>query len=687
MQTRGREPDPNGSTREHDLPWPGGRYNHYLFDLNRDWAWLSQPETQARVKAFRKWHPQVHVDFHEMFPNSSYFFFPAAEPINTNLPAQVRWWGDRFGRGNAEAFDRHGWSYFTAESFDLLYPGYGDSWPTLQGATGMTYEQAGHGFAGTAFDRSDGTVLTLRERLRHHYETSMATLRTARTERVHRLVDYQAFFDEAVNGHSNAAAAYLIPPGPDTGRTRELVELLLAHGIEVERATGDLKVTEPRDYEGARVDRDFPAGTWVIPGRQPLGFLAHALLEPEASLPETLFYDVTAWSLPMAFGLEAEWSDKMPGGTLVPVTSVPPDTGRVVGGPARAGWLIPWDRNDAPRLLNRLLTSGLRARFATRSFELDGHLYDRGTILIPTGGNPDSTGAVIDREARRLGVTVHAASSGLTSTGIDFGSDRMLPVRTPHVAIVMGDAVEPTSFGALWFLLDRQYEIGCSVIPIERLASANLSNWNVLIFPDDDSGDGSSYDSEIDSTTVERIRRWVRAGGTFVGLKGGGAWATADRSGLTKLALKKEDEKKKNDGDKDADSTDDEKDKKFMTTDERERENRLKEIPGAILRVELDPGHPLAYGYDGEARVLKTSDLLFEPSESGRNVAWYPPLARVSGYISAENEERLAKTPFLVVEPLGSGRCVLYNDDPNFRVFWYGLNRLFLNSLFFAGGY
>ncbi|TPW10070.1 MAG: peptidase M14 carboxypeptidase A, partial [bacterium] len=267
MQAVGRQPDPTGSTWEHAEPWPGGRYNHYLFDLNRDWAWLSQPESRGRVGAYRQWHPQVHVDFHEMYPNSSYFFFPAAEPIHVQLPQQVRYWADIYGRGNAEAFDRHAWSYFTAESFDLLYPGYGDSWPSLQGATGMTYEQAGHGLAGRAFERPDGTILTLRERLRHHVGASLATLATTRRHREARLIDFHAFFDDAVNRQPDATLAYILPPVADEGRRQELVELLLAHGIRVERATGELKAPGTRNYDGEPLPASFPAGTYVVPGR------------------------------------------------------------------------------------------------------------------------------------------------------------------------------------------------------------------------------------------------------------------------------------------------------------------------------------------------------------------------------------------------------------------------------------
>lgn len=687
-QRLGRVPQADGASWEHREAWPGGRDNHYLFDLNRDWAWLTQDESRARAAAFRRWRPQVHVDFHEMRAGSTYFFFPAAEPINANLPPQVRRWADRFGRGNSEAFDDQGWSYFTAEQFDLYYPGYGDSWPTLQGATGMTYEQAGHSHAGLALRRSDGSLLTLRERVRRHFVAAMATLRTARRARDARLTDYRDFFEEGLNGRTGGPAAWLFPPGADPNRTAELIELLLRHGVRVERATGRLNVSEPRGDDGRIVHHDFPAGTWIVPGRQPLAALAASLLEPEAALPETLFYDISAWSLPMAFGVESAWTDRNPSGPRVPVHSAVRDSGGVDGGPARAGWLIPWETNDAPRLLEQLLRRGARARFATRNFELDGRPFERGTIFVPKDDNPDTLGAMIERLARRHHVRVMAARTALTGSGIDLGSDRFLPVRPPRVAILAGDGVEPTSFGALWFLLDRTYEIPASVISIESLSRVDLSEYNVIVFPDDEAGDGTDYEAAIDSTEVHRFRSWLEAGGTFVGLKGGAAWATATRSGLTDLSLREAPSDSVHDAADEAagDDLDEGLRRRLATRDERERDEVLDSVPGTILRVELDATHPLAYGYTGEARVIKTSKLVFETGERGQNVAWYPPMARVSGYISVENEEALTHTPFLSVASVGRGHAVLYADDPNFRVFWFGLNRLFLNSLFFTAG-
>lgn len=680
----GRVADPTMDAREHDEPWPGGRFNHYLFDLNRDWAWQTQIESRLRSIAYLRWRPQVHVDFHEMSPHSHYFFFPAGEPMNTNLPAQVRTWGEIFGRGNSEVFDARGWRYYTGEDFDLYYPGYGDSWPAFQGATGMTYEMAGHGSAGLRALRRDGTILTLRERTRKHFTASMATLRTARAHRFARLLDYHAFFEDGVNGRLQGPATYIIPPGDDPARTAELINLLIDHGARVQRATENVRAAELRDAAGYLVKRDLPAGSYLIPMRQPLRALINTLLEPEATLPETLFYDITAWSLPEAYGVASYWTDSPIRSRREPLIRAEAPEGGVSGGAARVGWLLPWESNGAPKLLGRLLQDGVRAGFATRPFELDGLPCGRGTIVIPADNNVDSLGAHLDRLGRELGVTLHAASTGQSGGGIDLGSDHVLPLKPPKIAVVAGEGIDATSFGAVWFLLDRQYEIPHTVLPLAGLNHANLAAFNVLIFPDDQSsGDGSGYSAMVDSSTVVRIRRWIEAGGVFVGLQGGAGWASKNNAGLSRVTLKSADEDTASGDDKEARDLA----RRLSTTEAREKQDRLLSVPGTILRVKLDPTHPLAFGYSGEIRVLKTSRTLFELGDDVRNVGWYPESSRVSGYLAEKTEDALTHTAFLTEESLGRGHLVLYNADPNFRLFWYGLNRLFLNSLVFTGSY
>ena len=299
-QARGAAPNPRPEAREHAEPWPGGRYNHYLFDLNRDWTWLTQVETRARLSTWPRWNPQVHVDFHEMSSESSYFFFPAAEPINPLYPPHVTEWGERFGDANAAAFDSAGWAYFTSESYDLFYPGYGDSWPSLLGGIGMTYEQAGGGRAGLAIRRADEQVLTLRDRAQHHRTAGHATLRTAALGKSDLLRDFAAFHRTV----GRDAPDILLVPGQDPSRLAAVTALLDAHDIAYSTA-GSAFRADARPHDGFEARREFPAGTVRVPARQSRGLLATTLLRPEVVLDATYSYDVSAWSLPYAFGVEA----------------------------------------------------------------------------------------------------------------------------------------------------------------------------------------------------------------------------------------------------------------------------------------------------------------------------------------------------------------------------------------------
>ena len=674
--TVGGSPDPLAASREHHEPWPGGRYNHYLFDLNRDWAWLTQTESRARVRLYRAWKPQVHVDFHEMWSEATYFFFPPERPIHTLYPDQIRKWYGIFGRGNAAAFDAAGWRYYTAEAFDLYYPGYGDSWPTFQGAIGMTYEQAGHARAGLRYRRRDGDTLTLKERIEHHYSAALATLETAAANREALLLDFYRFFQQ---DPSLPDQTYLFPPGTDPSRTAELVDLLLEHGAEVYRSRESLHPRNLRDYRGRLRTRPLPEGTYVVSMNQPLHRFLRAVLEPEAALPDTLFYDVSAWSLPLAFGVDAYITDASVGGRLELLTSPPETPGSVVHDDASYAYLVSWDRNGAPRAASMLLERGIAVHFTTREITVEDALFSPGSLVVFTAGNPDSLPTVMETVARECGVEVLGVDTGLTPHGPDLGSarvHRLLPVR---VALLSGDPVDPPSLGACWFLLDRLYRIPHSLVEPSQLTRRNLDDYDVLVLPDTRGGD-RAYEAVLDSSRVAAVKDWIRGGGVLVGLGNGAFFSTRDISGLSSVAMAPREA-----DDTLSDEEKDRRDKERRIESSRQREQRKREdaLPGTIFRVRVDPLHPLGFGYSGETRVLKISNRALELGPPGTNVAVFTSSPKVSGYASTENTSRLVDRPFLVDEPVGRGHVVMYVEDPNFRLFWYGLTRLFLNSIFF----
>ncbi|MCA9322025.1 MAG: zinc carboxypeptidase, partial [Planctomycetes bacterium] len=420
----GRRGDPNPQSMEHDEPWPGGRYNHYGFDLNRDWAFMSQIETRSRIPRMVLWNPQVHVDFHEMSAESSYFFFPADRPINANLPHHTVKWGEIFGRGNAQAFDERAWDYYTAEGFDLFYPGYGDSWPSLQGAIGMTYEQAGHGRAGISYRRRDDSVLTLADRVEHHFVASMATLRTALQNRVALLTEYHDFRRSAIEeGKGGPIREFILLPGNDSELGGGLVNLLIAQGVEVRQTSAEIEARDIHDFNGVTFEsRKLPAGSYLISMAQPTKRLIKTLLEPRTTIRELYFYDVSAWSLPFAFGVEALWSGEAMRTVDSLITQAPKVVGTVAEGASTYGWLASWEQMATVRAALQLLQAGVQVRVATEEFTLAGRNWPRGTLFVPRGGQPADVAAAVAKAAVDTGAQLAPAATGMTEKGIDLGS-------------------------------------------------------------------------------------------------------------------------------------------------------------------------------------------------------------------------------------------------------------------------
>lgn len=680
---------------EHNEDWPSGRTNHYYFDLNRDWAWLTQKESKARIKVYQEWMPQVHVDFHEMGFNSSYFFFPAFKPINTNVPKSTLRWGEIYGKANALAFDAHGWSYWSGESFDLFYPGYGDSWPSLNGAIGMTYEQAGQ--TGVRVKRSDESILTLRDRLEHHSVTSFATLRVTAENRERLLRDFHQFFKDAVHeGMSGPIKAFIVDPENDAPHAAEMISLLMNQGIEV------LKASEPFTLDGLHtyfsstsLSKKFSSGVYIIPMNQPEKRLINALMEQEPALSDTLFYDISTWSLPVAYGVQTYWSGKS---ISVPATKLKgaiPPAAAVIGGQASYAYLVKWNTIEAVKALASLLQTDYKVNVAMKEFTAGGEKFSRGTLIIPVANNSAEIHGRMQELSDRFHTNVYAANSGFTESGINLGSDRAVRLKKPKIIVVTSSPASTESFGAIWSMFDQVYGIDFIPMKLAQLRNTDLHDYTAIVFPDDNA-DGNGYKSQLDSNAVQKIKSWIAGGGTFIGIEGGAAFASGSVGKIAGVKIK---EKKKTEDttsrdEKKDDKKSDEKKKpgeekklseeeleKRMTVEEKERKERLDEIPGTMMQVKIDNSHPLGFGYDRQIAVLKTSKTMFELSEKGYNVGIYTKSPRLSGYISKENEEMLAETPFLIHEQLGTGNIILFADDPNFRLFLTGLNKIFMNSV------
>ncbi len=662
---RGLEPNPEPSSAEHHQPWPGGRFNHYLFDLNRDWTWASQPETRARLGEFDRWHPVVHVDFHEMEPGSTYFFFPAASPVNPIYPDYTLRWGEYFGRENAREFDRRRWLYYTQERFDLFYPGYGDTWPSLVGAIGMTYEQAGGGGAGLSVRRADGSTLTLADRLEHHRVAGLTTLRAAAARKSDLLLDYAEFHRSLRDGYPDV----LLVPGEESAALDALSAILLLQGIEVERATRPFGA-KASPHAGFDARNEFPEGTLRVRSAQPRGRLAVTLLQPETLHPESgsnRTYDITAWSLPYAFGVEAHTTSESINASSfeqVREQAAAVDEKVPFEETSPIGWLVPPTLQSVAPLYRWLSAEG-RAVALESEFVIDGHRWPPGTRFVPA----DSGGAdrLVESGLASFAVPVRSA---LTEEGRDLGTPWSVGMRSQRVGVFRGEGIRPTSFGAAWYFLERLVQIPFDALDLSAVAGLDLSKWDVLVLPDGSPG------RTLDERATEALETWLEAGGTLVASAGSARWASEEFTDIEARSAEP-----------DSLSPEERRRHALLTRNEKRVERWDRAVTGVILPVQSDPSHPLGWGAGlgnqaGRKFVLHIADLAFEPADGFETViSFEEDLRAVSGVMSDAKLEELSASSWLASARAGDGRVILFADDPLFRLMWPSQFILFSNAL------
>ncbi len=681
---------------EQSEPWSiTGRYNHFRFDMNRDLVAQSQPEARVMMDGLLRWHPQVFVDHHST--TQSYFFPPVAPAVNQNLPTQTTRWFDTFGRGNAAAFDRYGWQYFVRGVFDFFYVGYWDEWATFQGATGMTYETDG----GPEFNkrRDDGTISTFRDGIAHHFIASLATLETAALNRQARIQDYYAFRRSAMDeAAADRMKRIVLAPGNDQRATAHVVGLLLRHQIEVSRLAQSTASAAAHAYMGGPAGRrTFPAGSYVIDLAQPQRRLAKALLEPNAVLEQPFvrdqverfqrnrrrgedaekedysFYDITAWSLPYTFNLEAYWTED--GGAAGPVvtdTVLPPPPA-----PGRAGsaYVFTNDNLGAARLALTLQREGYNVAMAFKPLRANGRWYPRGSFVVRIQRNPASLHDRIAALAGTLGVPVSPVQSAFPDSGdVGIGSDDVLSLSPPKILVAAGPGISETSFGWVWHFLAR--DLGAAFTPVALSRLGDMDDWNafnVLILPD---GSGGRMKRELGEDGVAKLKAWVQSGGVLIGIGGAGDFAALKEVGLSTISAVGADS-----GKADSTITADAPPLLSPTAPSREKPEWL---PGSIFRAALDRTHWLTFGYEqSQLPVPLDGSTFWKLSKGGANpVVFTGDSLVLSGFVWPDNTERLLKgTAWAVVENQGEGRVVLFLGDPLFRAFWRGTARLVTNAI------
>jgi hypothetical protein len=669
-------PDPNPLSREHREPWPGGRTNHYHFDLNRDWAWQTQVESRQRMKVFNEWLPQVHVDFHEQGFTEPYYFAPAAEPYHEVITPWQREFQQIIGKNNARYFDEQGWLYFTKERFDLFYPSYGDTYPTYNGAIGMTFEQGGIRGA-LAVELEDGDTLTLADRLEHHYTTGLSTIEMSSVHAGRLLKEFRKFFADASSGMGAEYRYYVIRTKPSMGQDGGTIGAYLRqNNLEYGFAPSKLQAKGFNYRTGKDEAFTIQPNDLVIPAQQARAAMVRVLFEPRAKLSDSATYDITAWSLPYAMGLEAyALRDKLSMPALM--SKLPPaERGQAVTtAPTNAyAYLVPWTDFGSAMMLSQLLQAGVKVRYAEQPFEVNGRSYARGTLIITRAANEALGDKLLPTITSAMGKTpgYHEAvipiQSGYVDKGFDLGSDRVRYIRKPRVAILVGEQAGSNASGEIWHYFEQQLHYPVTVIQPADLGQVNWNTIDVLVMPD------GNYRIFSDKNAVENIRSWVQRGGRLVAIEN----AVAQLSGFDWAIHPKKEEIKK-DGDK-------AKEDPVIRYEDREKEYLRQSIPGAVYRVDLDPTHPLAFGYGDHYFTLKQDAGIYDFFRGdGWNVGVLRKDNYVTGFAGVKTKEILRDGIILGVQDLGRGTIVYFAEDPIFRGFWESGKLLLANAVFLVG--
>ncbi len=650
-------------SREHIEPWPGGRSNHYNFDLNRDWAWQTQIETQQRMIKYNQWLPHVHVDFHEQYFNNPYYFAPAAEPFHEVITPWQREFQTIIGKNNAKYFDDNGWLYFTKESFDLFYPSYGDTYPLYNGAIGMTYEQGGHSRGGLAVATNTGDTLTLTDRVLHHFTTGMSTIESASKNATKLVAEFKKFYDDSRSGVGSSIKTYLLT-SDNSSVINNIAHLLQANGIEYGMATNVSNLKGLEYSTGKEANLKLKAYNIAISSNQPKSVLARVLLEPRSNLIDSVTYDITAWSLPYVYGVDA-YAVK----TAVNMQAFQSPVKEKDKVPSTYGYLVKYNSVNSVKVLAQLLKQHIKVRYSEKSFTYNKQLFEKGTLILLQKGNPENLSGIVNDLANNNEVEVEAVATGYMEKGPDFGSADIKFMKTPRVALITGEQTSSLAAGEVWHLFDQQLDYPISLINATDISKSNLNKYNVVIMPD------GFYKVFETKSVTEKLKEFVNNGGNLIAM--GGAAQELSKNADWGLKVKV---------DKDKDETKDTVDYSLLKRyDNRERDNVINNIPGAIYRIQLDNSHPLAFGYTNYYYTLKQDPTVYEFLKEGWNVGIVKKDNYVTGFAGAKVKSLLKDGLIFGSMEMGSGNVVIMADNPLFRQFWEGGKLLFCNAVFLVG--
>ena len=644
----------NPDSKEHWEGWWSGRSNHYMFDLNRDWAWLTQVESQQRLAKFNQWVPHIHVDFHEQGMNSPYYFAPAAEPYHEVITDFQRDFQKEIGRNHARYFDQNGWFYFTREVFDLFYPSYGDTYPTYNGGIGMTYEQGGSGRAGLGVIVDTGDTLTLKDRISHHLTTGLSTVEVASQKAGTLNEEFRKYYSR---DHNFKYQAYLLKGDPD--RQQALTRLLDQHQISYGWASGG-RVRGFHYGQGASGSLNADENTLVVPTHQKKGVLVKVLFEPNAKLSDSLTYDITAWSLPYAYGLEALASE-----TRVGIREGSPEKAAYTNTGVREGayaHLTDWSSMKDARFLADLLKAGIRVRRAERPFQSDGKTWGPGSLIITGADNKHLVGfsQKLGEIARSHQKMLTPVATGMVESGKDFGSRYVGNVTPVKVAVLSGDPTSTLRFGEVWHFFEQQLHYPLTVLDAAYFDRVDLDDYNVLILPG-----GWGYRQFLTADRMAALKQWVAAGGRLIAMGN----ALSALGGDNGFGIRR-----KENGSSDTSTL-----PRYAET----RRDRIKEsITGAIFKTTVDPTHPLAFGYEDSYFTLKLGSSAYELPGAGSVASLGKTPIPVAGFAGSEALKNLPSSLVFGMENHGNGSVIYMVDNPLFRGFWENGKLFLANALF-----
>ncbi len=660
-------PDPQAA--EHLEPWPGGRQNHYLFDLNRDWAWQTQVESRERIEEYNKWLPHIHVDFHEQGYNSPYYFAPAAEPYHELITKWQRDFQVQIGRNHAKYFDANNWFYFTKQRFDLLYPSYGDTYPTYNGAIGMTYEQAGHGMGGLGVIKQEGDTLTLLDRLTHHLTTGLSTIEVSSQNSGQLLTEFEKFFSSPVAGSYKS----FVLKSDNVDKMNHLKVWLDTHDIKYGSASS-VRGLSGYNYKTKRTQNfTINPNDLVISTNQPKGVLAKILFEPVTKLSDSLTYDITAWSVPYFYGMQAYATT-----TALSIQEEKFENRFQPNDPPENAYafFFKWNSLRDAQFLSALLKSDIKVRFAERSMQVNGKSFSPGTLIVSKRDNdrlPEDFETTIMDIANDFQRTPEVVNTGFMDYGPDVGSSDIRYLDRPKVAMFSGDGTSTTNYGATWYFMEQELKYPVSMIQTDNIGWVDLEEYDILIMQE-------GWYGNFEEDHLKKISEWVRGGGKLILFQRAiQKFVDSDFAGISKF--NSEDEKAE------FESRNDERNEKAKLAKygDRERDYARNIIPGAIFRVSLDNTHPLAFGYGDTYYSLKTSRNRYGYLD-GQNVGVIKSADdHLSGFAGKHVMEDIPKSLVFGVEDKGRGQIVYFADNVLFRAFWYDAKLMVSNAIFFVG--